>query len=161
TNFAFEAALPKGEAKLITGHLAQPGGRPIPVELERTTLESFDPFDARKEELAKATGYEVADTALKLLAQPAAHKGKPEEVRSWADKAYKAADPYGPLVHADTTLRIADALSKQEGYADVALGFARRAERALDPKAAPEHVGRTLDVLASALKAAGKADEVK
>jgi hypothetical protein len=158
--FKFEGRLPKGEDKLITGSLAV-GDDAIAAELERTNLKSLDEFELQKEALAKATGYEVADVALDLLSAAAANKAKPEEVRSWAEKAYKAAEPYGPRIQSNITLQIASLLSKQDGYGDVAVNFARRAERNLDPKAKLSQVKRVLDILATALKKAGKADEAK
>jgi hypothetical protein len=156
-----EVQLPKGEAKLLTGSASQPRGPALPVEMERTSLKALDAFELEKEALAKAKGYDVVATALSLLEQAAAHKAKPEEVRSWADRAYKAAEPYGARIQSEVVLDCADSLSKQEGYAEVALNLARRAERNLEPNADPERAGRTLEVLASALKSAGKADEMK
>jgi hypothetical protein len=158
--FEFEAQLPKGEAKLLTGAVSRPK-RAIPAELERTTLKALDPFELDKEALPAATGFAVTVKAMSLLEQAERHKAKPEEVRSWAEKAYKAAGAYGPRLQADITLEIAEALAQQDGYADVAVNFARRAERGLDPKAKLPRVKRTLDALAAALKKAGKADEAK
>jgi hypothetical protein len=162
TPFQFEGQLPKGDAKLVTGNIAQARGQALPAELERTALKSLDQFELEKEALAKATGFQVATTAMSLLAEAGRHKAKPEEVRSWADKAYKAAEPYGARVQGDILLNIAEALAEQEGYADIAVTFARRAERGLDPKAKMARVKHTLDVLLQALvKAGNKPDEVK
>jgi hypothetical protein len=161
TPFQFEGQMPAGDAKVITGSVAPPNGRPLPAELERTSLKALDSYELDKETLAKAKGFEVASTAMSLLAEAGKHKAKPEEVRSWAERAYKAAEPYGPRVQTDISLDIAEALGQEDSYADVAVNFARRAERALDPKAKLPHVKRTLDALAAALKKAGKADEAK
>jgi len=158
--FKFEGRLPKGDAKMITGSL-DVGDGAIAVELERTNLKALDEFELQKETLAKAAGYEVTDVALDLLSGAAENKAKPEDVRSWAEKAYKSAEPYGPRIQADVTLQIAKVLSKQDGYGDVAVNFARRAERNLDPKAKLSQVKRVLSILAAALKKAGKADEAK
>ncbi len=160
TPFQFEAKFPKADAKLLTGSVYRPG-RALPAELERTSLKTLDAFELDKEALAKATGFEMTTTAMGLLEQAGKNKAKPEEVRSWAEKAYKAAEPYGPRVQGDIVLEIAEVLGAQEGYADVAVNFARRAERGLDPKAKLPRVKRTLDALAAALKKAGKADEAK
>jgi len=158
--FKFEGRLPKGDAKMITGSV-EVGDRAIPVELERTNLKALDEFELQKEALTKATGYEVTNIAITLLAQAEKQKAKPEDVRNWADKAYKAAEPYGARVQAHDTLRIAEMLSDQDGYGDVAVTFARRAERNLDSKAKLSQTKRVLDILAAALKKAGKADEAK
>jgi hypothetical protein len=158
--FQFEGALPKADAKTITGNVSRPG-RALPAELERTTLKKLDQFELDKETLAKANGFEAASVAMNLLSQADKKKAKPEEVRSWAEKAYKAAEPYGARMQADIGLQVADLLSEQEGYGDVAVNFARRAERSLDPKAKMPQVKRVLDVLAASLKKAGKADEAK
>jgi hypothetical protein len=159
--FQFEGALPKGDAKVITGNISRTG-RALPAELEPTGVKALtDTFGLDKEALAKATGFEATSLAMSLLAQAGDKKAKPEEVRAWADKAYKSAESYGPHMQAEITLQIAEILSDQEGYGDVAVNFARRAERGLDPKAKLSQQKRVLDVLASALKKAGKADDAK
>jgi hypothetical protein len=158
--FKFEGRLPKGDSKTITGNFSSAKDA-IPAELERTALTKLNKYELQKESLAKAKGYEVTDVALDLLGDAAENKVKPEEVKGWAEKAYKAAEPYGARVQADVTLQIAETLSKQEGYGEVAVDYARRAERALDPKAKIARTKQVLDVLAEALKKAGKADEAK
>jgi thiol-disulfide isomerase/thioredoxin len=160
TPFQFEGQLPKGEVKVLTGAVSRPK-RAIPAELERTTVKALDAFELDKEALPTTTGFAVTVKAMSLLEQAEKHKAKPEEVRSWAEKAYKAAEVYGPRLQADITLEIAEALAQQDGYADVAVNFARRAERGLEPKTKLPRVKRTLDALATALKKAGKADEAK
>jgi hypothetical protein len=158
--FQFEGAMPKGDAKTITGNISRPG-RALPAELEPTTLKALDPFDLDKEALNKATGFDAANLAMTLLGRAGDNKAKPEEVRAWADKAYKAAEPYGARMQADINLQIAEILSEQDGYGDVAVNFARRAERALEPKAKLSHVKRVLEILAASLKKSGKADDAK
>jgi hypothetical protein len=160
TAFQFEGALPKGGAKTITGNISRPG-RALPAEMEATTLKALDAFEIDKEALNKATGFEVANLAMTLLGRAGDKKAKPEEVRAWADKAYKAAEPYGARMQADITLQIAEILADQDGYGDVAVNFARRAERSLDPKSKLSHTKRVLEILATALKKAGKADDAK
>jgi hypothetical protein len=156
----FEGQLPKGEAKLITGNISN-ASVALPAEMERTSMKELTEFNLRKDALAKATGYEAADLGLGLLKTAGDNKAKPEEVRSWAEKAYRAAEAYGPRIQAELTLDIAAALADQDGYADIAVNYARRAERGLEPKSKLSRVKRTLDVLAVALKKAGKDDEVK
>ena len=81
--------------------------------------------------------------------------------RSWAEKVYKAAGPYGPRVEADVTLKLAHILTDQDGYADVALVYAQKAEKSLTPKSKVSRVKETLELLESALKMAGKTEEAK
>src|SRR5262249_58143743 len=99
---------PAGDPKVWTVIVALQNGRSLPAELERTTLKALDSYELDKETLAKAKGFEVASTAMSLLAEAGKHKAKPEEVRSWAERAYKAAEPYGPRVQTDLSLDIAE-----------------------------------------------------
>jgi hypothetical protein len=160
TPFQFEGELPKGDAKTISGSVSRKG-QVIPVDLERTAIKSLDRFELAKEALPGATGFEATVKAMTLLAQAQDKKAKLEEVRSWAEKAYKSAEPYGARLHGDVTLEIAEMLAKQDDYADVAVNYARKAENSLGPKTKLSRVKRTLDALAAALKKAGKKDELK
>lgn len=157
----FEGRIPEGKGKTIYGTLLM-GGRLVLAELEPTQLTKLEPFDVLKDELAQATAAnQVFELAQAILSMAAANKAKPEEVRSWAERAYKAADPYGPRQSRDTAMSIAEALMTQEEYADTALAYARRAERLLDAKDRTAEQRRVLRALAEALKRAGKADELK
>ncbi len=161
TPTSFEGRIPAEKGKSILGTLVT-RGQLHRVEMEPTALTRLDAYDLAKEELAKATtAQEVFSTALPLLAQAADRKAKPEEVRSWAEKAYKAAEPYGPRQQRDIALRIADLLSDAAGMAEIAVSYARRAERTLDPKDSGGTQWRVLRTLAEALAKAGKADEAK
>jgi hypothetical protein len=158
--FAFEGKIPDG-AKKITGNVKQ-GSGVVPAELERTEMTTLDGFDLARDQLAKTTNpVEIVDISSGLLRQAAKNKVKPEEVRGWADKAFKAAEAYGPRYQRDVTLRMAEALVKQEGYADAALEYARKAERFLEPKDKGAVQKRTLEILAEALTKAKKTDEAK
>jgi hypothetical protein len=133
-----------------------------PAVLEPTTLTSLDPFEVNKELLSRQTaGHEVVQAALNLLRQAAAHKAKPEEVRAWADRAAKNAEPYGPLWHRKVVLDIAEALGGQDGFAATALQYARQAERLLEDKDSPATKKKVLTALGAALEKAGKTDEAK
>jgi hypothetical protein len=159
--FGFEGRLPTEKGKPIYGTLPL-GNRLTLAELESTQLKSLDSYELSKEELAKAsTGPQVFDHVTTLLRLAGDKKAKPEEVRSWAEKAYRAADPYGPRWQMETALAIAEALASQEGFVDTALGYARRAERSLEPKDRPSAHRRVLQALALSLKKAGKVDEAK
>jgi hypothetical protein len=157
----FEAKLPpENEGKILGNVIID--GNVMPAVLERTTLPSLSADALAKETLATRTsGPEVVEAALTLIKDAAKNKAKPEEVRSWADKAVKNAEPFGSRWKSDVVLNVAEMLSEQEGYGTVALQYARQAERGLGPKELPGQQRRVLETLASALKAAGKADEAK
>ena len=134
----------------------------MPIELERTGITSLDPFAQNREALNKEPlGVGAIDLALGLIRQAEAKKVKPAEVRSWAEKAVKSADLYGPGTQRDLLLRIAEALGEQKGFEAVALQYARRAERLLDEKEGPAAQKRVLSVLADVLEAAGKTEDAK
>jgi hypothetical protein len=157
----FEGRLPKEPGKPIYGSF-DIRGQVVVAELEPTTLTSFDRFEVAREELAKAASPPQAlNSAMTLLGEAAAKKVKPEEVRRWAERAYKAAEAYGPRQQREVALDIADTLTAQEGYGETALAFARRAERALGPKEAGGTQTRVLRALAAALKKAGKDAEAR
>jgi hypothetical protein len=138
------------------------GKRVMPAEMERTTLTSLHPFDLNRESLAKEPlGIVSIGLALSLMRQAEEKKAKPAEVRSWAEKAVKAADLYGPGVQRDILLNIANTLGEQKGFEVLALQYARRAERQLDEKEPPAAQKVVLDVLAETLEKAGKTDEAK
>lgn len=159
----FEGRVSKVEKEPVRlfGSLTLPSGL-RPAHLESTTLTSFDPVEVHKETLARETlSYEIVNAALPLLSEAAASKAKVEEVRSWADKAIKAADKHGPLWQRQVMLAIVQVLHDQEGYANVALQVARQAERLLDEKDPPSEKRKVLTYLSLALMKAGKADESK
>src|SRR5262249_41615062 len=129
---------------------------------EQTTLTSLDPFGLSKETLAtKKDGAAVTRAALTLLSMASEKKAKPEEVRSWADRAVKSARPYGSRWQRDVTLLVAKTLDNQTGYESIALTYARQAERLLEDSDRPGMRKQLLDTLAAALTKSGKADEAK
>lgn len=138
------------------------GRQVLPVQMEATAATTLDRYEANKEIVAgPATDLRVFQAALELLARAGPKKAKPEEVRGWADKAFKAAESYGPRWQREVATRNADVLLDQEGFAPIALEHARRAERLLEPT---DRVGaqmRVLNLLARALEKAGKTDEAK
>ena len=157
----FEAAVPK-EGDKIRGSITLQG-KAFPAELEKTTLTSFDAYEQLKEDLVKQAGEaEGVRTALDLLSQAADKKAKPDEVRSWADKAVKWSEAYGDKWHREIIVTVAEALGEQEGFGTIALQYARQAERSLDPKKDSGSVQRrVLKALAAALDASDKKDEAK
>jgi len=162
TAIPFVCKLTRDKGARILGS-ARIRGTAVPAELEPSTLTSLDPFELSKEMLAKnATGVDAVKAALSLLEQASDKKAKPEEVRSWADKAVKGAEPYGSDWHRVVILDVAETLGRQEPFASVALQYARQSERLLDDTKDPISMQkRVLTVLAGALEKAGKADEAK
>jgi hypothetical protein len=162
--FRFEGKLPGGKDKGGRIYASMMAGRDVaPAELERTTLTRLDRFSLDKEALARgATGAEAIRVATSLLRQAGSQKAGQAEVRSWADRAVRAAGLYGPRFQREIMLEVAATLlSEQEGYEKVALQYAQRAERALEPKEPPAAQKKVLDVYALALEKAGKADQAK
>lgn len=160
--FRFEFRLPGEQAAKLYGALTLSGNNATPAELEKTTLTSLDPFDLAKETVAqKKDGAAVVQAAMSLLGMAADKKAKPEEVRSWAARAVKASEAYGPRWHRNVLQGVVEVLGEQKGYENIALTYARQAERLLDEKDRPDVRKRVLDALASTLTKAGKADEAK
>jgi hypothetical protein len=156
----FEGRLPKDKETKILGSISL-GSNTGPAILEATSVTALDPFQLNKETLAQhKEGVPVVRAALKLLGEAQAQKARPEEVRSWADRAAKAAEPFGNW-YRDVILTIAEILEEQEGQTAVALQYARQAERLLEPKDPPAFQKRVLTALAVALEKSGKADEAK
>jgi hypothetical protein len=156
-----EVGLPKDNAAKLYGS-ASLRGNVVPLELEKTTVKGLDSLEMSRELLSKQTiGWEVVMAAMMLLQQAEKKMAKPEEVRGWATKAVKAAEPYGMHWQSDVVLDIAEILGSQKGYETIALQYARQAERMLDPKERPVLQKRVLEVLANALTKAGKADDAK
>ena len=113
---------------------AKLGGRIQPLKFERTAVTTLDAYELDKEKVAKAPiDPDTVRLALDLLGGAEAKKAKLLEARSWAEKAVKTADAFGPAFRRDVLLDVADILAKQEGFAAVAVPYARQAERLLDP----------------------------
>jgi hypothetical protein len=159
--FELECPLPREKDATMRGSIAH-RGHATPVEFEPTTLTSMDPYDVARETVSKqTTGYAVVPAALTLLAGANEKKAKPEEVRSWASRAVKAAEGYGPAWHRTIVLAVAEILAEQKPYATIAVTYARQAERQLGENASPVQRKQVLDALAMALDNAGKTDEAK
>src|SRR5262249_11936336 len=88
----------------------------MPLELHRTGLKSLDSFDLNRERLAKLpNGHEVVQAALDLLREAEARKVKPAEVNTWADRAAKSAELYGPRYLGQVLRGVARALADEKG----------------------------------------------
>jgi hypothetical protein len=157
----FESKAPKEGATKVLGSL-DAGGQLVTASLEKTELKSLDKYDVSREILSKPGDTpELFAAALTLIRQAGQHESKPEEVRAWADRAFKAAEAYGPRWQRDIGVRLAEALARDKAFAPIALEYARRTERLLDAKDSASVQLRVLSVLASALRVADKADEAK
>jgi hypothetical protein len=158
----FEGQVPKGPADKVLGNV-ELGRQVTPAQLVATKMASLkDSLEAAKEFLAQHSDRpEAFDAYMEILGQAGARKMKVEEVRSWAEKAFKTAELYGPRWQREMSLRIAEVLAAQDGYAAVALDNARRVERLLGPNEDVAVQIRVLEVLAAALKKADKTAEVK
>jgi hypothetical protein len=157
----FEGQLPKEAGAPILGSVTF-GSDSEAARLEPTTLTSLDRFAVSREVLARQKdGPEVVRAAMTLLATASEKKAKPEEVRAWADRAIRGAEPYGSRYRRDTVLTVAEKIAEQEPIAAEALPFARQAEGLVTDKDSVSLQKRTLDVLAVALERAGKADEAR
>jgi hypothetical protein len=159
--FTVDAGVPKEAGKTLKGSFTLDGDM-VPCELTATALTTLKPFDVYKDMLAnQPDNPKVFMAALELLSMAAKEKAKPEEVRGWAEKLWKAAEPYGVRWQQEMALGTADILSKQDGYMAIALAYAQRAERLLEPRDSARTKSRVLTVLARTLEKSGKADEAK
>ncbi len=157
---ALVCPLPKEKGVKMTGSVILQG-KASPVELEPTAVVSLDEYELLKESLGKvAGGYEVVPKALQLLSLAAENKARPEEVRSWAARAVKAAEAYGPWQRT-VVFAVAEILGAQKGYEAIALTYARQAERMIEPGDGAAYRKKVLEVLHQALEKSGKADEAK
>lgn len=158
---AFEGKIPKEKGGKILGSFSSGQGM-TPGQLEVTTLRSFEPLEMAKELLAtQPDSPAVFEAARDLLHEATKSKAKPEEVRGWADKAFKAAAAFGPRWQREIALRITQSLSRQDAYAPIAVEYGRRVERLLDPKDDDATQIRVLEALVAALRKTNKSDDAK
>src|SRR5438876_3937495 len=119
---AFEGKIPKEKGGKILGSFSS-GRNTTPGDMEPTTLRSFDPTELAKEALltGPADSPALFEAAQDLLNSASESKAKPEEVRGWAEKAYKAAAAFGPRWQREIGVRITLTLTRQESFAAIAL----------------------------------------
>ena len=159
--FTVDATAPKNAAKVVKGSFTIDDDM-VPCELETTTLTSLKPIDLAKDVLAnQPDSPKLFMSVLGLLGTASDQKAKPEEVRGWAEKLWKAAEPYGVRWQLEMASATGEILSQQEPYAAIGLAYAQRAERLLEPKDSAKTKQRVLTVLAGALEKAGKKDDAK
>ncbi|HMF14603.1 MAG TPA: hypothetical protein VKE94_19945, partial [Gemmataceae bacterium] len=159
--FTVDARVPKESAKVIKGSVTLDDDM-VPCDMTATALTTLKPFELFKDVLTnEPDNPEIFMSGLTLLSMAEKEKAKPEEVRGWAEKLWKAAEPYGLRWQQEMAVGTADILNQQEGYAPIALAYAQRAERLLEPKDAAVTKKRVLSRLARALEKSGKPDESK
>lgn len=160
--FQFEGRLPRDRDTNLLGSLSVRSNI-SPAFLEPTTLGKLDRADLDKEVLARKSenSSRVLAAALGLLQGAARNKATPAEVRSWADRAVKAADTFGPRWQRNVILRVAESLTEQKGFEAVALQYARQAERLLENKDPLTVQIPVLKTLALALEKSGKEADAK
>jgi hypothetical protein len=157
---ALVCTLPKEKGGKMTGSVSRQGSA-SPVELEPSVATSLDGLELLKDVVARqSAGYDLVRSALTLVSEAEKLKAKPEEVRSWAAKAVKAAEAYGPWQR-KVVLTVAVVLADKKGYEPIALTYARQSERMLEPGDSASYRKQVLETLARALEKSGKADEAK
>lgn len=154
----------------------QPGGKSIKgsfdlgdvvvlMDLVPSQLKSLtkDRFAVAKETLdAAPSAGEFFKALYPVIGQATAKKMKPEEVRAYADKATKMAEPYGPRWQRTVAFRLADLLADQEPFVTIAVEQARQGERLLTRNDDISTQLQTLETLARVLRKAKKdADAVE
>ena len=157
----FHGRVPQDRSKRILGCLGL--GRLTIAHLDPTQMADLDDaYQAGKEMLTNdPQSPEVFDAIPALLRQGLSKGATPEEVRGWADKLFKLAEPYGNRWQRQVALSIAEAIVNQHGLAPVAVEYARRAERLLGPADDANAQIQVLDALVAALKKSDKAPEAK
>ncbi len=159
----FDGRLP-ADAKnnQIRGSLKMPDGRVVLISLVPSKLKTIDSFELKKETLAQSDdSMDLANAAVDLLKLAPEQKAKIEEVRGWADKAYKSADAYGTRWQRSVAVRLAQALAPQKSFGALAVEYARKAERLLDES---DDAGVQMNVLESIVQVmnrAGKGGDAK
>jgi hypothetical protein len=159
-NWTFDG---KVAGKRIKGSLDLEGDMLL-VDLVPSSLRSLkkDPYAVAKEILDTAeTPVDFFNALFPVVGQAAAKKLKPEDVRAYADKAGKLAEPYGPRWQRTVAFRLADLLAEQEPFAGIAVEQARQGERLLTRTDDIATQLRTLDTLARVFRKAKRDVDAK
>jgi hypothetical protein len=161
-DFSVEGRLPAdAKTNRISGSV-QLNGQLVPIQLAATKLEVFDLYELNKEQLASATEpAEMAELAIELIREGSSHKAKIEEVRGWADKAFRSAGAHGPRWQRAVAVRLLQGLGEQAPYGPLAVEYARKTERLLDPSDEASVQMEVLQAVSFALQKGGKPDDAK
>lgn len=153
---------PDAKTGRISGSMLLRGKQMILTHLEASKLKQFDAFEFSKEAIESSTEASVLlSSAVDLITRAGEKKSKIEEVRGWADRAFKPAESYGLRWQRTVTLRLAQAASANKDYAPVAVEYARKAERLLDPDDDSTVQMEVLETVVQVLTKADKADDAK
>lgn len=160
---SFDGKLPPDpKTGKIAGSLIVRAGQTLLLHLEPSKLKTFDKFDFAKETVEQSSDAQaIADSAVDLLKQAGEKKPKIEEVRGWADKAFKAADAYGLRWQRSVALRLAQALAPQKDFGTLAVEYARKAERLLDENDDVNVQMDVLEVVVQVMNQVGKGADAK
>ncbi|HKB02347.1 MAG TPA: hypothetical protein VKD90_09010 [Gemmataceae bacterium] len=139
------------------------GGDILLVDLLPSALKTFkDQFAVNREVLDTAdTPADFFNALFPVIGKAAEKKLKPEDVRAYADKAAKQAEPYGPRWQRTVAFRLADLLAEQEPFAAIAVEQARQGERLLGRTDDIATQLQTLDTLARVLRKAKRDVDAK
>ena len=140
------------------------GGDMLLIDLVPSTLKSLtkDRFAVAKETLDTTEApNEFFNNLFPVVGQATAKKLKAEEIRAYADKAAKLAEPYGSRWQRTVAFRLADSLADQEAFAAIAVEQARQGERLLSRTDDIATQLQTLDTLARVLRKAKKDADAK
>jgi hypothetical protein len=160
---SFDGKLPPDpKTGKIAGSLMLRADQTMLLHLEPSKLKSFDKYDFAKETVEQSSdALAVANAAVDLLKQAAEKKAKIEEVRGWADKAYKSAEAYGPRWQRSIAVRLAQALAPQKSFGALAVEYARKAERLLDESDDAGVQMSVLEAVVQVMNQAGKGSDAK
>lgn len=162
--FSFDGKLPADpKTGRISGSLQQLGQNDmILVQLEPSKLMSYDKYALDKETIEQSPDADDRlRAALALIAAAADKQPKIEEVRGWADKAFRPAEAYGLRWQSSAAMQLAEALVAHKPFTPVAVEYVRKAERLLDPTLNAYLQMNMLEKLSRILVQAGKPEDAK
>jgi hypothetical protein len=160
---SFDGKLPADpKTGRVFGTLQTAGNEMILVHLEPSKLKAFDKYALDKEVIEQATEADaLLQAALDLIRAGGDKQAKIEEVRGWADKAFRPAEAYGLRWQCSAATQLAQALLNNKAFGPVAVEYARKAERLLDPGLDANLQMGVLETVSRILATAGRADDAK
>jgi hypothetical protein len=159
----FDGKLPlDAKTGKVAGLLLVGPGQSLLIHLEPSKLKAFDKFDFAKETMEQSDDSSaLTDAAVDLLKLAGEKKAKIEEVRAWADKAFKSADVYGVRWQRTVATRLAQALAPQKDFGTLAVEYARKAERLLDDSDDLTAQMDVLEAVVQVMSQSGKAADAR
>jgi hypothetical protein len=160
--WSFEGKLPPDKTGRIAGSFQPAPGQVVLIHLEPSKMKAYDRFEAARETVESATEpRRVVESATDLAKLAGEKKAKIEEVRGWADKAFKTAEAHGPRYQRTVSIKLAEVLAPQKEYAPLAVEYARKTERLVDDTDDRATQMDLLEAIVGVLAQAGKADDAK